>query len=177
MLVASLLLSQYLHGTISDDFIGVHVGVGPRTSLDHVHDKLNVQGPHADFVTGLHYRILDFAGYQAQIEGRQTSEFLHHRQGVDEIGVKVHPDATNIEILQGPQRLHSIIRLGRYFFVTQKRCSRTSTELKKINSDCLMKYSRLYPIPKVQQAKRQARTSEISIRLSSLTNPQIMPQI
>ena len=120
VLVVALLVPQDLQGPVGDHLIGVHVGAGARTALDHVHGEVLVQGTVGDLLAGL----LDGAGHpvvqQAQRVVRPGCGPLHLGERDDELREVGRRNVGDAEVLHSPQGLHAVVGAGGNVTVTQQ---------------------------------------------------------
>ena len=113
-------MPHQLEGPIGDDLVGVHVGRRAGAALEDVEPELVVELAVDEFQAGPFHAGEDLGAELAAVEVGAGRRQLHHRQGLDEIGIEAQLDARDREVLEGPRGLHAVVRVGGHRFLTEQ---------------------------------------------------------
>ena len=107
MFVLATPVAQVLERAVRDHLVGVHVGRGAGTSLDHVDDELIVQCAFDQVVAGAHDRLRTHRIDHAQFEVGLRRRLLDERECTHEFGPPRHGLAGDREVLDRPGAVHA----------------------------------------------------------------------
>ena len=116
--VAAFRLAEEFERAVREHFVHVHVDGRARAALDRIDGELVEQLAADDFVGRLDERHADAARQAARFHVRKRSGLLHHRDGLDEIGIDRL--ARDVEIVDGAHRLHAVVDILRHFEFTDE---------------------------------------------------------
>jgi len=108
-LVLALAMPEPLEGPVGDHLVGVHVGRGAGSALDHVDDEVLVQLAGDDLVAGGDDRLRLPLVEHAELGVRLRRRLLHQREGAHEVLEAAQLDAGEGEVLHAAQRLHAVV--------------------------------------------------------------------
>ena len=107
-LVVAARRAEQLQAAVGDHLVGVHVGGGPRTALDHVHHEVAVMVAVDDLLAGPVDRRGDHGVEKTEVAVGPGRRLLDHGEGPHEGGEVRHPHARDREVLDGAERLHPV---------------------------------------------------------------------
>ena len=97
-----------LQRTVGDHLVGVHVGGGARTALNHVHGEEFVEFALHDFTAGLRNGVEKLVRKQPHVVIGDGGAQFHDRQPPDKEGILAQPELADREILQPAHGLHAV---------------------------------------------------------------------
>ena len=109
VLVFALLVAELLEREIRDHLVGVHVGRRAGAALDEVGDELVAHLAGDQPVAGAGDRVGDLRVEHAEIAIRERRRLLHVAEGLDEIRLRRHRNAGDVEVLLAAQRLDAVV--------------------------------------------------------------------
>ncbi len=111
VLVLAGLVSHDLQRTVGYHFVGVHVGRGAGTALNHIYGELVVMLAVENFEACLRDAVELLVRQKAEAVVGFGSGELGHRQSVDEQRIVVEVETADREILDASHRLNTVKRL------------------------------------------------------------------
>ena len=120
VLVLAFLVSEAFQRDIGDHLVRVHVGRGAGAALDEVGDELVAQFAGDQPVARRRDRIGDLWIEHAEVAIGERGGLLGVPECLDEVGLRRHRDAGDVEVLLAAQRLHAVVRGVRQLFLAQE---------------------------------------------------------
>ena len=118
--IGATLLVGELERTVRDHFVGVHVGGGAGASLNHVHQKMLVMSPGAYFAGGTNDDLGVLLVEETELEVGLGGGFLDRGERFDEHREFTEWNTGDREILERPQRLHTVQRFIRHVALAEE---------------------------------------------------------
>ena len=113
-------LAEQLERQVGDDLIGIHVGGGARTALQHVDHEVMVLVTGDDEVAGGDDGLGDLRRQPPEVAVGQRRSLLDHGEGFDELGEVRQGDAGDREVLHRAGGVDAVIGLRRNFHVADR---------------------------------------------------------
>ena len=120
VLVLTLLVAEELESAVGDDLVGVHVGGGTGTTLDHIDDELVVELARDDFVASLLDGLGDLVIDEVESAVGDGASLLGHGESLDEGGEVVELDAGDVVVVDTTEGLDTIVGVDGDLEVTNK---------------------------------------------------------
>ena len=111
-LVVAFFLAQGFEGDVGDDLIGIHVGRGAGSALDHIDGELIVEFSGDHTFAGGFDGFEEVFGQQAEVVVGPGGSQFDHSQGTHQLRIIAHLDPRNVEVFDGPLGLYSVIHGG-----------------------------------------------------------------
>src|SRR5882672_367432 len=105
-------VAEQLEPAVGDDFVGVHVGRGPRPALDDVNDELVEQLALADLLAGSRDRFGFVVGEQSEAIVRERRRLLDAGERAHELRVDGDRRPSDTKVLQRAQRVDAVVGVG-----------------------------------------------------------------
>jgi hypothetical protein len=109
VLILAFLVAELLQSEVRNHLVRVHVGRCARPALDEVGDELVSHFAGDQPVARAGDGVGDPRIEHAQIAVRQRGGLLHIAEGLDEVRLRRHRNAGDVEVLFAAQRLHAVI--------------------------------------------------------------------
>lgn len=109
--LATQLTSEDLDGTVRNDLVDVHVGLGTRTGLEDDEGEVGVEFAGDDFIGGLADGIGDF-GVEAVRLVDGSSGFFENTESFNERFGHAFLRSTDVEVLKGSLSLSAPVAVG-----------------------------------------------------------------
>ena len=109
-----------LQRAVGDHLVRVHVGRRAGAALKDIELEFAVELAVDQLLTGAFDAGRDLAAELTALEVGARGRHLHHPETFDEIGVVCEVNAGDVEVLQGPGGLHTVVGVGRYGLVAKE---------------------------------------------------------
>ena len=113
-------MAHDLQSTVGNDLVGVHVGRGTSTTLDHIHDELRVPLAADDFIASLHHSLGLILGDETKTHVGGDGSLLHHTVGLDVVGEVVQSLSRDVVAVVATHGLNTVIVISGHLERTQK---------------------------------------------------------
>ena len=107
--------AQQLQRDVGDHLVGIHVGGGAGTALQHVDDEVIEAITGDDQIAGRDDGGGDLRFQRAQFAVGDGGGLLHHGERLHEFGIVAQQDAGDGEVLHRPGRVDAVVGIGRNF--------------------------------------------------------------